>query len=671
MSYVFMHGFPIFDPYYALEQDGAMTQEFEKIQHERTRHALRNDPYWPHVHDQLQRWGDVDTPGMPQVRGDTWAVLHRPPHANQFRLEVMDLKTQDVFVVYEPNCAAVPEAIDWFTLSNDGRYVFYGVSHQGDEWTVLKIFDMQRHAFLSDEIPGTRWTSVAMGEGADAFYYTRYPLRADGTADHYGPKVYRHQLGTPYLEDVVIYEDADLQATFTLSLATTAPWLLIDTHRGWSANELALCDISQPTHPIKTIFASQEAHIDPFWDHNELLGIYQSPNSSSDVVAWRAASNAWETLWSAEPNEAIEQCYPYAGGFLTLRWRCARLVLQWTSAEGEGHDIDLPHQGIGMVMGMAIDTNRQEAWLGWTSFDHPPQLFRMRSPLGPLESWGVDGPWRFEMDVWAEEVEGPDGVFIPIYLAKKRAQSTGPVPTIVGGYGGFNIAYTPVYSPGIALWVESGGLYVVAGLRGGSERGEAWHQAGMRERKQSVFDDMTAVLRYLIQRGYTTASMLGITGRSNGGLLTGALVTQHPELMRSAIIGVPLLDMVRFDQFLVAALWKDEYGDPAVYQQWQWLYRYSPYHHVVPYTKYPAVLLFTSAHDNRVAPLHARKMAARLQDATGSGYPIYLRIEPEAGHGVGKTREQALEEESDIWTFQCRQLGVTPTMGEKERASKA
>lgn len=661
MAYETMHGFAVRDPFRALEEDSAATRQFDMEQHRATEEALGRDPYWPLVNARLTALTDRGDQGVPQVRGSTLAYLVRPATGNQSRLEVMNTPGGRAQVVYDPSGAETPEAVDWFTLSEDGRYVFYGVSEQGDEWTVLKIYDCTAGKTLTEAIPGTRWASVSMAQGQNSFFYTRYPLNSDNEPQFYHQRVYQHVLGTDYHDDAVVYQDDSKTATFSVSSSDTGSHLLIETHRGWSANRLVLRAVACPGSPDATLFDSFSERIEPFWHHNQVYGVHRHAGNFGEIVRWDSDTSNWQTVTAEVPGQPLEVCAPCGGGLLTLRWKDARALLQWTSPGGDVRKFPLPHEGIGTVFGIGADPLSSTAYVGWTSFDQPRQVYAVDTAEDRTRPWGSAVAPIPDIDIWSESVPSTGGAIIPIFLAKRGSGPIDhPLPAIVGGYGGFNIAYSPAYSAGIQLWLESGGLYIVAGLRGGSERGEPWHQAGMRAEKQNVFDDMANVLRYLADRGYTRPESLGITGRSNGGLLTGALVTQHPELMRAAVIGVPLLDMLRYDQFLVAALWTAEYGDPHRLEEWGWLQRYSPYHHVVPNTRYPAVLMFTSAHDSRVAPLHARKMAARLQQATASGYPVHLRIEPQAGHGVGKTRQQTVSEESDIWTFEFRQLGLSP-----------
>jgi prolyl oligopeptidase len=291
----------------------------------------------------------------------------------------------------------------------------------------------------------------------------------------------------------------------------------------------------------------------------------------------------------------------------------------------------------------------------------PPGIYRVELPTGTQELWqrveaDID-PQQFE--VHQERYASRDGTPVTMFLVHRRGLvRDGQNPVYLTGYGGFNIPMTPGFSRSLLAWLEQGGVVAVPNLRGGGEYGEAWHQAGMLDRKQNTFDDFIAAAEYLIAERYTTAARLAAAGGSNGGLLMGAVLTQRPDLFRAVVIQVPLLDMLRYEQFLIARLWIPEYGSAADAGQFRWLRAYSPYHRVRDHTAYPAVLLATAESDTRVDPMHARKMTARLQAATSSDRPVLLRLEPRAGHGAGKPISKVLEELVDTWSFVVAELGV-------------
>jgi prolyl oligopeptidase len=323
------------------------------------------------------------------------------------------------------------------------------------------------------------------------------------------------------------------------------------------------------------------------------------------------------------------------------------------------HEVALPV--IGSVAGLTGEWDGREAFLGFASYAVPPTVYRLALPEPALELWarapGEVDAGRFRVRL--VHYPSRDGTLVSMFLVDARDRPTdGRGAALLTGYGGFNISHTPAFGRGLILFLERGGLYAVAHLRGGGEYGEDWHRQGMLDRKQNVFDDFLAAGDFLVQEGHAARGRLAIMGGSNGGLLVGAALTQRPGLFRAVVCQVPLLDMVRYHLFRIARLWIPEYGSADEPEAFRWLYAYSPYHHVRDGTPYPAVLLTTGESDSRVDPLHARKMAARLQAATSSAHPILLRIETRAGHGQGKPLSKALEEWTDVWAFVFAELGL-------------
>ncbi|MGA2746335.1 MAG: prolyl oligopeptidase family serine peptidase, partial [Candidatus Sulfotelmatobacter sp.] len=344
-------------------------------------------------------------------------------------------------------------------------------------------------------------------------------------------------------------------------------------------------------------------------------------------------------------------------------------------------DVDLP--AIGSVFGLSGRWDRDEAFFGFQSFTMPPSIYRVElkpvgvetkpsgpagDVIGPTSLWTkVDAPSIDPAlyEVNQEWFKSKDGTRVPMFVVhKKGIQKNGKNPTLLTAYGGFNVSLTPSFSRTAYLWMEHGGIYAVANLRGGAEFGEDWHRAGMLDKKQNVFDDMIAAAQHLIAEKYTDKNHLAIQGGSNGGLLMGAMITQRPDLFRAVICQVPLLDMLHYQDFQIAKLWIPEYGTSENPEQFKWLYAYSPYHHVKPGTEYPAILFMTADTDTRVDPMHAKKMAAEMQAEAKNGSsrtrPILLRIESRAGHGAGKPVTKQIEEFTDIYSFLFWQLGVKP-----------
>jgi prolyl oligopeptidase len=368
-----------------------------------------------------------------------------------------------------------------------------------------------------------------------------------------------------------------------------------------------------------------------------------------------------------ESEDAVLQGLDIIGGKLIAEYeKNVSSLLKVFSVEGKPL-AEVPLPGIGSVAGVGGQWDSQEAFFGFQSFTVPPTILHYDMQNGttslfakveaPIDSGGYE-----VKQVWCNS---KDGTRVPMFVvSKKGLVLTGKNPTLLYGYGGFQVSETPAFSRGVFLWLEHGGVYVLANLRGGSEFGEAWHRSGMLEKKQNVFDDFASAAEYLIAQKYTDRDHLAIMGGSNGGLLVGASITQHPDLFRAAVCQVPLLDMLRYQNFLIAKLWVPEYGSSADPKQFEYLYAYSPYHHVKPGTLYPAVLFMTADSDTRVDSMHAKKMAALMQAEARNGAdrdrPILLRIEPKAGHGQGKPLTKQIEESTDIWSFLFSQLGVKP-----------
>jgi len=382
------------------------------------------------------------------------------------------------------------------------------------------------------------------------------------------------------------------------------------------------------------------------------------------------ASNPARENWQeiVSQSDAILQGTAVFGGKLAAAYE-KNATSQLKLLDLNGKPIaDIPLPGIGTLAGLGGLWDRDEAFFGFQSFTVAPSVYRYDLKARNSALWAkVDAP---SVDSSAYEVQqewyhSKDGTRVPMFIVHKKGLiKNGKNPTLLTGYGGFNVSLTPTFSRGIYLWLEHGGIYAVANLRGGAEFGEDWHRAGMLEKKQNVFDDFISAAEYLISEKYTDRDHLGIQGGSNGGLLMGAALTQRPDLFRAVICQVPLLDMLRYQNFQIAKLWIPEYGSADDPKQFEWLYAYSPYHHVKPGIEYPAILFMTADTDTRVDPMHAKKMAALMQSEAKNGQsterPILLRIEPKAGHGAGKPVTKQIQEGTDVYSFLFWQLGVKP-----------
>ncbi|MEY2422251.1 MAG: prolyl oligopeptidase [Acidimicrobiaceae bacterium] len=547
-------------------------------------------------------------------------------------------------------------AIDWFHPSRDGRLVAYGTSASGDERSTLRILDTRTGEHLADEIPHTRAASVGWLPDGTGFAYTRYSTGGD-----YDRHVFWHQLGAPWSEDEVLFDDLpDPTAWPDVSVSRDGRFAVVHVEFGWSRVDVHVVDLA--SRDRRTVIEGADAVTWLATDErrNRLVGSTTLDADRGRVIAVDLDGDLtqWDTL-VAESDRVIDGVSITADSLLVATTRRAVSALDRYDANGSHvGTIPLPEQG--SLAGVATSRDAEAGVFAFTGFARPSALFRW-TPDG-VTPWsdlpGGPDPARFAVD--QRTYASTDGTDVAVFIVSGADDdlASGPRRTILYGYGGFAVTMSPGYNPIIAAFVEDGGRYVVACIRGGAEEGEAWHRAGMREHKQQVFDDFHAAGDWVVANGVASREQLAIRGGSNGGLLVGAAITQRPDLCRAAICAVPLLDMIRYHHFLIAKLWIPEYGDPDVPEEFAWLYAYSPYHRVVDGICYPATLIETGEADSRVDPAHARKFAARLQEATSCAddRPILVRIEAKAGHGQGKPASRQADEAADVLAFLDWQL---------------
>jgi prolyl oligopeptidase len=664
-----LHGVEVADPYRWLEDGGHPdVQQWVAEQNRLTRSALDALSARRAWHERLVALMGLPVVQALQVRGDRLILLEREPGEQQARLAVRPLgdPASAVTVLADPGVAAADAAVavDWFEASPDGELVVFGVSEGGSENSVLRIARTADGSLLADEIPNCRAASIAWEPDGTGFAYTRYP-----EGDEYHRTVHHHALGDDWRDDPVVWAEHPTPQTWpNVSISPEGRWVLVRAMVGWSRTDHHLLDRS--TGQWRDVIAGEDVVTDfVFADEHRLVGTTTLDAPRGRVVRVLLDRDvepaAWETV---VPERDIVLGVPAAlddGFVVTVSRAGVDSVEHWT-ADGS-HSIVVEGIEMGAVAELATERTTGVAVALVTGFDQPPAVWRIdhRRTAAVLHPLPVAGSVP---DLAISQVEYPssDGTSIGLFVIHRADLTPSPsMPAVLNGYGGFAITSTPLWSPTIAAWCEAGGLYAIAGLRGGFEHGEDWHQAGRRESKQNVFDDFHAAADWLVDSGCTARDRLAIAGGSNGGLLVGAALTQRPDLCRAVWCAVPLLDMIRFPLFRIARLWTDEYGDPDVAEDFEWLHAYSPYHHVATGTAYPAVLLTTAEGDTRVDPLHARKMAAQLQYAAADqeSRPILLSQEGRAGHGVGKPVGKRAAEQADVLAFFSWQLGLKATPG--------
>ena len=638
-----------------------------------TRSILDPLPGRDKINARLSQLLMIGTVGAPQLGGKYYFHTRREGNQNQPILYVREGLNGDDKVLVDANqmSADGTVALDWWYASEDGKYVAYGTSPSGSEVSTLQVIETATGKLLPDSIERTRAASLAWKRDNSGFFYTRYPKKGDVPAGQevYYRHVFYHGLGTDPAQDPLIFgEGRDPEWWPNVNLSDDGRWLLIDEEHGWTKTQLFLQDLTTKNPPIEITVGKDFQYTGDFFEGK--LYITSNEDASHYRVFVADTANPKRENWKelVPQSDAVLQNASVTGGKLLAQYEHnATSELKLFALDGKKL-ADIPLPAIGNVFGVSGRYDRNEIFFGFQSFTVPPSVYRV--DLAGVQStlWAkVDAPSIDPSQYGVQQVwySSKDGTKIPMFIvSKKGIAKDGRNPTLLTGYGGFNISLTPTFSRGTYLWMEHGGVYAVANLRGGAEFGEEWHRAGMLEKKQNVFDDFIAAGEYLMAQKYTDKDHLAIQGGSNGGLLMGAMITQHPDLFRAVICQVPLLDMLRYQNFQIAKLWIPEYGSADDAKQFNWLYAYSPYHNVKPSVEYPAILFMTGDTDTRVDPMHDKKMAALLQAEAKNGAslqkPILLRIETKAGHGQGKPVTKQIEESTDVYSFLFWQLGVKP-----------
>jgi prolyl oligopeptidase len=670
-----LHGRRIVDPYRWLEDESHPdTQKYGREELAYTRGVLDHLPGREQIQSRITQLASIGTITPPHAAGKSYFYTRRKGAQNQPVLLAREGLHGPDRTLVDVNQMALDGtvALDWWFPSDDGKYVAYGTSTSGSEESVLHVIESANGKRLPDTIEGTRFASLAWKKDNSGFYYTRHPKKGEVPAGEevYHVKVFYHAIGSDPARDPLLFgEGRNPQDIPQVALAEDDDrWLLITVFEGWTKSEMYLQDLGAGTPPIELTRGQ------PFLYSAEVFAgkLYITTNEGAPrfrvftVDARNPRREEWNEL-IAESDAVIKGVNILGGKLLAQYEKNASSQLKLFDLNGRGlAQIHLPT--IGTVNTVAGRWDRSEVFFDFVSFTVPPSIYRMELGSEGSELWdkldaeGID-PLAYEVkQIW---FSSKDGTQIPMFAFHQKGLAlNGKNPTLLTGYGGFNLSLTPDFRGSRFLWLEHGGVFVVANLRGGAEFGEEWHRAGMLDKKQNVFDDFIAAAEHLVAARYTDRERLAIQGGSNGGLLMGAAFTQRPDLFRAVVCQVPLLDMLHYQNFQIAKLWIPEYGSAEDAQQFEWLYAYSPYHHVTPGMEYPAILFMTADRDTRVDPMHAKKMAALLQAQAANGRsrerPILLRIETKAGHGAGKPLTKQIEEQTDIYSFLFWQLGIKP-----------
>ena len=667
-----VQGHKIVDPYRWLED--ANSPETEKWVNDENAHTRKMIEPLSGREQLRKRLGELLSIGSmtaPQIGGSYYFYTKREGSQNQPVLLVREgLHGNDRTLVDVNQLAADGTvALDWWQPSEDGKYVAYGTSPSGSEDSTLHIVETATGKLLSDTIPRARAASIAWKLDNSGLYYTRYPKKGEVPEgqDVYNRHVFYHDLDTDPAKDRLIFgEGRDPEDWPNVQLSNDGRWLLIDVEQGWTKTELYLQDLKAGTAAVRITEGKEFLYGGEIYQGRIFITTNEdAPRFHMFAVDASAPARAnWKEI--IPQTDAILRGETIVNGELFTQYEQnanSQLKLFTTDGKLLG-DVALP--AIGTVSGIGGKWDRKEVFFLFESYTIPDSVYQVNLETRGTSLWdkvkapGID-PEKYEVkQVW---FNSKDGTRVPMFVFNKKGlELNGKNPTMLTGYGGFNISLTPSFYGDRYVWLEHGGVYATANLRGGAEFGEDWHRAGMLGKKQNVFDDFIAAAEYLIAQKYTDKDHLAIRGGSNGGLLMGAALTQRPDLFRAVVCQVPLLDMLRYQNFQIAKLWVPEYGSSDDPEQFKWLYAYSPYHHVKPGEEYPAILFMTADSDSRVDPMHAKKMAALMQAEAANGRspdrPILLRVDTKAGHGAGKPIAKEIEDWTDIYSFVFWQLGM-------------
>ncbi|MFC4452437.1 prolyl oligopeptidase family serine peptidase [Deinococcus sonorensis] len=661
------HGQAVPDPYRWLEDpDSPESRAWIEAQNRLTEAYLSGLPGRDHFRTRLTQLWDMPRRGAPWKRGGRYFQWQNTGLQNQDVLQVADQLDGPWRPLLDPNTLREDgtAAINSHAAGPGGQRLAYAVSDGGSDWQTWTVRDVVSGQDLPDRLEWSKFSGAAWLPDGSGFYYGRYPQPETGealTSATYGQTVYLHRLGTAQSEDQLIYARPDQpEWGFYPQVSDDGTLLVLYVTHGTRTQNMLLVRPLAQDGDFTTLTPLFEAAYQFVGNDGPLvyaLTDQAAPQGRLMVADLRAPEAGWQEV-VPESSDTLEAVQMVPGGFLLLSLHDASHRLALVGRDGQGRqDIALPT--LGTVTSLNTHPDDPEVLLGFTSFLYPQTAYRLTLPdltLQPLFAPTLD----FNVDAYETRqlfATSRDGTRVPMFVVHRKGLAlTGDHPTLLYGYGGFNVSLTPSFSVSRLPWLEQGGVYVVANLRGGGEYGLAWHEAGMLERKQNVFDDFIACAEHLIQQGYTAPAHLGIQGGSNGGLLVGACLTQRPELFGAALPAVGVMDMLRFQRFTIGWAWTSDYGSSDDPEQFQTLLAYSPLHNLKDGVAYPPTLITTGDHDDRVVPAHSFKFAARMQAAQAGDAPVLIRIQTRGGHGAGKPTALVIEEQADLLTFLSAQL---------------
>ena len=664
------HGIKVEDPYRWVEDDNSeQTKAWVAEQNKLTFDYLSKIPYRDKVKKRLEEMWNHPRYGAPFRKGDYLYFTKNNGLQNQdiwYRQKGLVGKPQ-MFI--DPNKLSDDGTVSLggISFSLNGKYMAYTVQKSGSDWQEGYVMDAATRKLLSDRLDWLKFTGFSW-KGEQGFYYSRYPEPKESDAlkgKNVNQQVYYHKLGTKQSDDQLIYEDKEHAERFAgVGLTEDERFLILGKSEGTSGGEIWVWDTKDATQKNFTLlipgFSTEPSVVDNVGSELVVQTNEGAPNYQVVFIdPKKPGKENWKVI-IPEQKEVL-QIVGTGGGYLFASYLkdASTKVYQYTYDGRLVREIKLP--GVGTAVGFGTEKKYGDFFYTFTSFNYPPTIFRYDIKTGQSSLYKkTEVKFKPEdYEVKQVFVTSKDGTKVPMFITHKKGMVlNGNNPTLMYGYGGFNIPTTPAFSTSVSFFLEQGGVYASVCMRGGSEYGEDWHKGGMLGKKQNVFDDFISAAEWLINNKYTNSGKLAIQGGSNGGLLIGACMTQRPELFKVAIPQVGVMDMLRYHKFTIGYAWAVEYGSSDNPEQFKHLYNYSPLHNLRPGVKYPATLVTTADHDDRVVPAHSFKYAATLQAANGGDNPTLIRIETKAGHGGGMPTSKRIELAADIWSFIMYNLGM-------------
>ena len=664
-----LHDIKVPDPYRWLEDlNSDQTSAWVKAQNSLTDSYLDAIPGRQALENHLTKLWNVERLGVPSFEGGSYFFSKNNGLQNQSVLYSSKSLDLEPTVLLDPNKLSKDGtvALNSYEVSPDGKYLAYSTSASGSDWVEWKVREIPSRKDLSDHLKWSKFSGVSWAKNSKGFYYGRFPTPKDGEemmAQNIHKKIYFHEIGKPQSEDLLVYERPNQPKQGLYAWVTEdGKYLLIQvSQRTDTKNGLFYKDLSNSTSKVIELLSSFDASYDFITNLGSKFIIRTDLNAPKQKVISidvnEPLSVRWETI-IPESTETLRSVSHIGGLFIANYLKDARTEIRRFKTDGNSlPPVKLP--GLGTASGFEGKSDQNETFYYFTSFTSPGAVYRY--DVTRNASTLLKAPkTQFDRDHYESRqifATSRDGTKIPMFIvSKKNLKLDGNNPTLLYAYGGFNISLRPSYSPATIAWLDLGGIYVMANLRGGGEYGEEWHEAGMKLKKQNVFDDFIACAEHLISNKFTTSKKLSIAGGSNGGLLVGACMVQRPELYGACLPAVGVMDMLRFHKFTIGWAWQAEYGKPEDPEDFKNLLTYSPYHNLKP-SNYPATMVITSDHDDRVVPSHSYKFAAALQSAQNGFAPTLIRIESKAGHGAGTPTSKRIEAIVDKYAFLAKALG--------------